>query len=143
MFRLRQLTGGWSLVGLLCLVGPGLWVPATAVLAEESPAKLVYVVREGDKVFASNVLFSRSDELELTARETIFQQAEDNAIVALMTNQRLIAYSVYTAAWVTLSLQAGETVERLEAEDYSAFALTNRRILNFNGRTGNWSQTRR
>jgi hypothetical protein len=61
----------------------------------------------------------------------------------LLTNQRLIAYSVYTAAWVTLSLQAGETVERLEAEDYSAFALTNRRILNFNGRTGNWSQTRR
>ncbi len=143
MFRLRQMTGGWWLVGLLGLVNPGSWFPATAVLAEEAPAKLVYVVREGDKVVASNVLFSRSDELELTARETIFQQAEDNAIVVLLTNQRLIAYSVYTAAWVALALQAGETVERFEAEDYSAFALTNRRILNFNGRTGNWSQTRR
>ena len=50
MFRLRQLIGGWSLVGLLGLVNPGLWVPAAAALAEESPAKLVYVVREGDKV---------------------------------------------------------------------------------------------
>jgi hypothetical protein len=54
-----------------------------------------------------------------------------------------VAYSVYTAAWVAVALQAGETVERLEAEDYSAFALTSRRILNFNGRSGNWSQTGR
>jgi hypothetical protein len=143
MSRLHHWTARSALAGALCLVYLGWWIPATAVLAEESPARLVYVVREGDTVVASNVLFSRSDELKLSARETVFQQADDNAIVVLLTNQRIIAYSVYTAAWVALALQAGETVERLEAEDYSAFALTNRRILNFNGRNGNWSQARR
>ena len=94
-------------------------------------------------VVASNVLFSRSDELKLFAQETILRQEEDNAIVVLLTNRRLVAYSVYTAAWVTMDLRAGEQVERLEAEDYSAFALTSRRILNFNGKNGSWSQTSR
>lgn len=131
---------------LSALVGfcvTGLLFPVQAPVAEEPPAKLVYVVREGDSVVASNVLFSRSDELKLVAREVIVREQEDNAIVVLQTNQRLVAYSVYTAAWVAVALQAGETVERLEAEDYSAFALTSRRILNFNGRSGNWSQTGR
>lgn len=129
-----------ALLGMLFLGWPG---TGTTVRADESPAKLVYVVRDGDVIVASNILFSRSDELELIAQEKVLRQEEDNAIVVLLTNQRLVGYSVYTAAWVTMTLQAGESVERLEAEDYSAFALTNRRILNFNGRNGNWSQTRR
>jgi hypothetical protein len=104
---------------------------------------LLYVVRDGDTVVASNVLFGRSDELTLSAREVILRQQEDAAVAVLETNQRLVAYSVYTAGWVEMELRAGEKVERLEAEDFSAFALTDRRILNFNGRNGNWSQASR
>jgi hypothetical protein len=123
--------------------GASIWIPGTARAGDEPPPRLLYVFREGDTVVASNVLFGRSDELELTARETVVRQEEDSAVVVLETNQRLIAYSVYTAGWVAVELRAGEKVERLEAEDFSAFALTDRRILNFNGRNGNWSQTSR
>ena len=35
-----------------------------------------------------------------------------------------------------MALRAGESVEKLEAEDYSAFVLTNRRKLNSDGRNG-------
>ena len=42
-----------------------------------------------------------------------------------------------------MALRAGESVEKLEAEDYSAFALTDRRVLNFNGRNGVWSESNR
>lgn len=123
--------------------GVSLLIPSTARAGDEAPPRLLYVVREGDTVVASNVLFGRSDELDLSARETIVRQEEDSAVVVLETNQRLVAYSVYTAGWVAVELRAGEKVERLEAEDFSAFALTDRRILNFNGRNGNWSQTSR
>ncbi len=133
----------WRPAGWLAILILGVSSSFPTPAADESPARLVYVVREGDVVVASNVLFSRSDELKLFAQETILRQEEDNAIVVLLTNRRLVAYSVYTAGWVTMDLRAGEQLERLEAEDYSAFALTSRRILNFNGKNGSWSQTSR
>jgi len=109
----------------------------------EPPARLLYVVIENDKIIASNILFSRTDEFDLSAQEWIVERREDNAVVVVATNRRLIAYSVYTASWFTERLKAGETLETLEAEDFSAFAVTSRRILNFNGRIGYWSSTRR
>lgn len=134
-----------------CGVATGILVTAvlamsphvSALAADDSPARLLYVVQEDKKIIASNVLFSRSDELRLNAQETIDQKLTDNAILVMATNRRLIGYSVYTASWVTVSLKAGEVVEQLEAEDYSAFAVTSKRILNFNGRAGQWTETRR
>lgn len=143
MPRTYILQSRWRPTGLMAILILGMCISLPTPAAEESPARLVYVVREGDVVVASNVLFSRSDELKLFAQETILRQEEDNAIVVLLTNRRLVAYSVYTAGWVALDLRAGEELERLEAEDYSAFALTSRRILNFNGKNGSWSQTGR
>ena len=131
----------WTIAALL--TGAAIVSPGLALASDEPPARLLYIVREGDAVVASNVLFGRSDEFKLAAREAIARQEEGNAIVVLLTNQRLIAYSVYTAAWVTADLRAGEYIERLEAEDFSAFALTSRRILNFNGRNGRWSISKR
>lgn len=119
------------------------WLLAASVHAQEQPAKLVYIVREGDTIVASNVLFSRSDTFRLKAQERVVREAVDNAVVVVESNKRLIAYSVYTAAWLTMALKAGESVEKLEAEDYSAFVLTDRRILNFNGRSGVWSESSR
>ncbi len=139
----RIAAGVLAALQLLCLGGVQLLLPALARAGDEAPARLLYVVREDGKVVASNVLFGRSDELQLSAREVVLEQQEDSAVVVLETNQRLVAYSVYTAGWVAVALRAGEKVERLEADDFSAFALTDRRILNFNGRNGNWSQTSR
>ncbi len=116
---------------------------APAGADQERPARLLYVVTEPGRISASNILFSRTDEFDLSAREEILQQRTDNAVAAFLTNKRFIGYSVYTASWVPLPLKAGEVVEEFEAEDYSAFALTSRRILNFNGRIGYWSVTRR
>jgi hypothetical protein len=116
---------------------------ASPVAAAEPPAKLLYAVRERDTIVASNVLFSRTDRFRLTAQERVVREVSDNAVLVVETTQRLIGYSVYTAAWLTMALRAGESVEKLEAEDYSAFVLTNRRILNFNGRNGVWSESNR
>ena len=118
-------------------------LPGVVSGADESPAKLLYWVQEGDEIVASNVLFSRTDRFELTAQEHVVRKASDNAVLVIETNRRLIGYSVYTAAWLTMALRAGESVETLEAEDYSAFVLTNRRILNFNGRNAAWSESNR
>lgn len=119
------------------------WLIGSTAVAQEPPAKLLYVVREGDTIVASNVLFSRSDTFRLTAQERVVSEVTDNAVLVVETNQRLIAYSVYTASWLTMALRAGESVEKVEAEDYSAFVLTDRRILNFNGRNGVWSESDR
>lgn len=113
------------------------------VFRDEVPARLLYVVREDDRFIASNVLFSRTDEFELSAQERVAQERTDNAVLVVATNRRLIAYSVYTASWATIRLKAGETLEQVEAEDYSAFVVTSRRIMNFNGRIGYWSESRR
>ena len=135
---------GLRLLPAALLAGIAMLLPATQAMADlERPARLLYVVTEPGKISASNVLFSRTDEFELSAREEILEQRTDNAVAAFMTNKRLLGYSVYTASWVPLPLKAGEVVEQFEAEDYSAFVLTSRRILNFNGRIGYWSVTRR
>jgi hypothetical protein len=142
--RPARLNQGLRTALAVLLAGLVMLVPATQALADrERPARLLYVVTEAGKISASNILFSRTDEFELSAREEILEERTDNAVAAFLTNQRLIGYSVYTASWVPLPLKAGETVEQFEAEDYSAFALTSRRILNFNGRIGYWSVTRR
>jgi hypothetical protein len=129
-----------------CILGGFLTlaVPVESLTAaDDTPARLLYVHRENDKIIASNVLFSRSDEFRLSAQESVEQQLTDNAILVLATNRRLIAYSVYTASWVTISLKAGEQLEQFEAEDFSAYAVTSKRVLSFNGRAGQWSETRR
>lgn len=120
-------------------------VPAGAPGAyrDDSPARLLYVVREDDKFIASNILFSRTDEFELAAQERVAAERSDKAVLVVATNRRLIAYSVYTASWATIDLRAGESLEQLDAEDYSAFALTSRRIMNFNGRVGYWTESSR
>ena len=136
-----------------CRVGLTAWLglfAASAIAAtpvprqdDEEPARLLYVVRDGDRFIASNILLSRTDEFRLSAREEVSEQLMDNAVAVVGTNRRVIAYSVYTASWVPVPLKAGEEIEHLEAEDFSAFALTSRRIMNFNGRIGYWSETRR
>ncbi len=118
--------------------------PAPAVAGDEPPARLLYWHEEDDgRIVVSNIRFSRNDVLELGGRERIEERASSQAMLVLVTNRRMVAYSVYTAAWREVPRKATERLEQLEAEDYSAFVLTSDRVLNFNGRSGVWSEDRR
>ncbi len=128
----------------LLLLLPVLMGPAPAFAGDEPPARLLYWHEEDDgRIVVSNIRFSRNDVLELGGRERIEERASSQAMLVLVTNRRMVAYSVYTAAWREVPRKATERLEQLEAEDYSAFVLTSDRVLNFNGRSGVWSEDRR
>jgi hypothetical protein len=111
---------------------------------DDPPARLLYWHEEDDgRIVVSNIQFSRNDVLELGGRERVEERASSQAMLVLVTTRRIVAYSVYTAAWREVPRKAAERLEQLEAEDYSAFVLTSDRVLNFNGRSGVWSEDRR
>jgi len=116
---------------------------AAAPASDAPPARQLFWHIEGDRVIVSNVRFSRTDELRLRGRETIEETASSGAMLVLVTNQRFIGYSVYTASWQPVSRRPGEQLETLEAEDWAGYVLTSRRVLNFNGRTAAWSEGNR
>jgi hypothetical protein len=108
-----------------------------------SVPKLVYLIEEDDKLIASNIKFNRFDEIKLEAKETVSGHAVGNAVIVIVTNKRIIAYSVYTASWRTRGLEADEDVESINAEDYSALVVTSKRFLSFNGKNGVWAESQR
>lgn len=119
------------------------WVIASPALAEQSIAKLTYLVVDNDKLIAANIKRNRFDELRLEARETLLDKAEANAVIVIVTNRRIIGYSVFTASWKTIDLKAEEDVTGIKAADYSALIQTNKRFISFNGETGAWAETKR
>ncbi len=108
-----------------------------------SVPKLVYLIEDDDKLIASNIKFNRFDEIKLEAKETVSGHAVGNAVIVIVTNKRIIAYSVYTASWRTRSVGADEDVESINAEDYSALVVTSKRFLSFNGKNGVWAESQR
>ena len=110
-----------------------------AVFGSDAVPKEVHLVVSGKRLIASNVRFSRFDELKLQAREHILQQAEGEAVIVVVTNQRLIGYGVLSG-WRPMRTQAGERVESLAVEDFAALVITNSRYLNFNGQNGIWGE---
>jgi hypothetical protein len=125
-----------ALLSCLCLV----LLVAPAESADAPPARQLFWHIEGDRVIVANVRFSRTDELRLRGREVIEDTASSNAMLVVVTNQRFVGYSVYTASWQSLDRQPNETVETLAAEDWAGYILSSRRTLNFNGRTAAWSE---
>ena len=113
------------------------------VCADEAVPKLVYLVVDGDKLIASNIKFNRFDELKLQAKETVENYAVGNAVIVVVTNKRIIAYSVYTASWRTRVVEADENFLEVFAEDYSALVQTTKRFLSFNGKNGVWTENQR
>ena len=117
---------------------------ATAAYADDvSVPKLVYLIEDEDKLIASNIKFNRFDEIKLEAKETVSAHAVGNAVIVIVTNKRIMAYSVYTASWRSRSVGADEDVESINAEDYSALVVTSKRFLSFNGKNGVWAETQR
>ena len=105
--------------------------------------KLLFLVVDGDEVIASNTRLGRFDRLDLSAKEKIIEYKTASAVAVVVTNQRFAAYAVFPGSWQSRRVRAGEKLESLELADYSATLVTTDRILNFYGRTGNWSETKR
>ena len=110
--------------------------------ADDSVPKLVYLIEEDNKLIASNIKFNRFDELNLEAKETVSGHVVGNAVIVIVTNKRIIAYSVYTASWRIRVIKADE-VKSIDAQDYSALVVTSKRLLSFNGKNGVWVETPR
>ena len=116
----------------------------SATHAEDvSVPKLVYLIEDDDKLIASNIKFNRFDEIKLEAKEKVTAHAVGNAVIVIVTNKRIVAYSVYTASWRARSVGVDEDVESINAEDYSALVVTSKRFLSFNGKNGVWAETQR
>ena len=113
------------------------------VLASDAQEKVLFLVEEGDRLIASNTLFSRFDELKIRAKEQVVQQKVAQAVAVVVTNQRLVAYGAHAPGWESVRLRANERIESIQAEDASAQVVTSDRLLNFYGRRGSWASTMR
>ena len=120
-----------------------LYLYAPMGTADNAVPKLVYLIFDEDKVIASNIEFNRFDELTLTAKEEVVSHEVGNAVAVVVTNKRIMGYSIYKIGWVTIETQANETLNSISAEDYSALVATSKRFLSFNGKVGSWAETAR
>lgn len=134
----RRHTGGrrW-------LLGPTITALLLTVVApaagSEAVPKQVHLIVQAKTLVASNVRFSRFDELKLSAQEQIEKQAEGEAVIIVVTNQRILAYGVMSG-WRSMRTEAGEQVESITVQDFAALVMTDTRYLNFNGQTGIWGE---
>lgn len=112
-------------------------------LASEAQEKVLFLVEDADRLVASNTLFSRFDELKISAKEKIVQREVAEAVAVVVTNQRVVAYGAHAPGWKAERLLANERVESIEAEDSSVQIVTSDRLLNFYGRRGSWAITKR
>ncbi|NNF95751.1 MAG: hypothetical protein HKM94_02340 [Halobacteria archaeon] len=115
---------------------------STAAAVDPIP-KLVYLVFDEDRIIASNIEFSRFDEIRLAAKEKVSDSAVGNAVIVVVTNNRIMGYSVKKLRWVTKPTLANEKLESISVEDYSALVRTSKRFLNFNGISGVWAEKSR
>ena len=126
----------WGL--LLAVPGAGGFLPGDLAASETVP-KQVSLIVNGKRLIASNVRLSRFDEMKLNAQEEISESAEGQAVIVVVTNQRVIAYGVISG-WRPMRKKAQEKVDTLTVEDFAAFITTNDRYLNFNGQSGAWGE---
>jgi hypothetical protein len=123
------------------VVGLGLLSPGPALgqfVSGEVP-KQVDLVVDGDRLVASNVPFSRFDTFTLDAQEHVQKTAVGQAVIVVVTNQRMIAYGVLSG-WRAIDRFPDEKIESVSAQDYGGLIVTSRRLLNFNGQSGVWGE---
>jgi hypothetical protein len=123
----------------LFLVGCIGWGMAAGQVVTGDVPKLVHFIIDGNRLVASNVRFNRFDELRLGAQERIFDSREGDAVIIVVTNQRMIAYGA-VSGWRSIDRVPNERIESISAEDYAGLVVTSRRMLNFNGESGVWGE---
>lgn len=101
--------------------------------------KQVALIVESGRLLASNIRLSRIDPQDLESGELLLKQAEATAVIAAVTNRRILAYGP-VIGWRELALLPGEQLESIRVLDFAAFIVTDRRYLNFNAETGIWAQ---
>lgn len=121
------------------LVGCLVWSSAAGQGTTGNVPKLVHFILDGNRLVASNVRFNRFDELRLNAQERIADSREGEAVIVVVTNQRVIAYGA-VSGWRAIDRVPNERIESLSAEDYAGLVVTSRRMLNFNGESGIWGE---
>ncbi len=112
--------------------------PALAQLDDRVP-KQVDLIIESYGLIASNIRASTFHEFQFKAQERLDRSRVGDAVIVVVTNQRIIAYGV-GSGWRAVPRIARERVERVEAEDYAGLVVSNRRFLNFNGESGIWGE---
>lgn len=109
---------------------------------DDSAVKLVHLVVEDTRLIASNVRFSRFDEIRLNARERVVQRAVGDSVFVVVTTQRIIGYGIFSG-FQDIKVETGEEFISVEAEDFSALLISNKRMLNFNGKSGVFGERKR
>lgn len=127
------------LIALLSLASSLAPAVAGAQRTSEGVPKQVHLVVDGNRLVASNIRASSFDELRLRARESVRDSVEGEAVLLVVTNQRIIAYGLYSG-WRPLDRVPNERIERVSAEDFAGLVVTSQRLLNFNGESGTWGE---
>lgn len=121
----------------------GLTIPAAVgQVASQGVPKQVHLIIDGNRLIASNVRVSGFHEFRLRARETVRESAEGEAVLVVVTSQRIIAYGL-TSGWRDVDRVPKERIERVAAEDFAGLVVTSERLLNFNGESGVWGESDR
>ncbi len=110
--------------------------------ASESVPRQVHLIEESERLLASNIKFNRFDSLKLNAQEKVSESAIGEAVIIIITNQRIVGYGLHSG-WKPMRLQAGERIISITAEDFAGLVVSNKRYLNFNGQTGLWGVRKR
>ena len=105
--------------------------------------KEVYLIRDHSDIVVANIPFNRFDRLKLASDETVRNTAEGRAVIIVVTTKRVLGYGSRTPTWRPVNLRDGESIQRMDAQDYGALVITNERFLNFNGNNGAWAESAR
>ena len=139
---LRTAIGSRLLITVLTLASSLAPVATVAQRVSEGVPKQVHLVVDGNRLVASNVRASSFDELRLRAREDIRESVEGEAVLLIVTSQRIIAYGL-VSGWRPIDRVPNERIERVSAEDFAGLVVTSERLLNFNGESGVWGERER
>jgi hypothetical protein len=123
----------------MILLAAVLPVSANAQITSGDVPKQVHLVVDGNRLVASNVRYSRFDELRLDAQENVHDTSVGEAVIIVVTNQRIIAYGV-VSGWRSVDRVPNERIESVSAQDFAGLVVTSRRMLNFNGESGVWGE---
>lgn len=139
---LKAVNGGRLVLTALGLTAALAATDAVTQNISQGVPKQVHLVVDGNRLVASNVRTSNFDELRLRAREDIRESVEGEAVLLIVTSQRILAYGLLSG-WRPLDRVPNERIERVSAEDFAGLVVTSERLLNFNGESGIWGERER
>jgi len=139
---LRTAIGNRLSITALALSAALIATDALSQTTSQGVPKQVHLVVDGNRLVASNIRSSSFDELRLRARENVRESVEGEAVLVVVTSQRILGYGV-VSGWRQIDRVANERIETVTAEDYAGLVVTSERMLNFNGESGVWGERER